>query len=77
MVVILRLDREIQKALKTLDSRLRENDDFYRNRTLYTDSNYLRVTFYIIEVNRSDLFFAFKCPAAYEHKYYRCNNNNH
>jgi len=26
--VILRLDRGIQKVLKTLDSRLRENDDF-------------------------------------------------
>jgi hypothetical protein len=26
--VILRLDRVIQKVLKTLDSRFRENDDF-------------------------------------------------
>ena len=43
MSVILRLDRGIQSrklsGLKTLDSRLRENDKlFYQNRTLWIDS---------------------------------------
>jgi hypothetical protein len=42
--VILRLDRSRklsgQKALKTLDSRLRENDEFFQNQTLWTGTGY-------------------------------------